>query len=383
MLRRRPFLTLQDHIGCDRGYPGYSAFMSSLICFDTTVPKPDTQGLPVAPHSMETAKSVPDSCRPLFSIVIPVFNRCGPLEGALTSVFGQSCQDFEILVVDDGSTDDPVAVLKRLGDDRVRFLEQDHKGGNAARNLGIDNARGKYVALLDSDDEFRPHHLATMRALLQGTTNTVAYAPVIVQRGPETTYVKPPRALGPDEEMASYLLRERGYVSTSTTVLAAEVARRVRYDEQLRFGQDTDFAIRLWLDGQDFIMASEPAALWEDSYRPDRVSSGRKGPLLIQWLERLRPNISRRAYLGYRGWAIAKGVVFDAPLTALSYYLAAVLSGCYRPRLAAVIFAQIFVSDRLYRIAADWYIAVRGRIALAANAIVREVTPTGAPQNAG
>src|SRR5438128_2719687 len=74
------------------------------------------------------ANAGPSSRRPQFSVVIPIFNRAHLLERVLHSVLLQSCQDFEILVVDDGSTDDPVTVLKRLGDDRIRFLEQNHKG---------------------------------------------------------------------------------------------------------------------------------------------------------------------------------------------------------------------------------------------------------------
>ena len=62
---------------------------------------------------------------PLFSVILPVFNRASQLGRALNSVLAQSCQDFEIIVVDDGSTDDPRAVVEAIGDPRIRFIRQD------------------------------------------------------------------------------------------------------------------------------------------------------------------------------------------------------------------------------------------------------------------
>ena len=120
--------------------------------------------------------------QPFFSVVIPVFNRAGILGAALASVLTQTEQDFEIVVADDGSKDDPKAVIDRLGDPRIRYVRQENRGGGAARNLGIDNARGRFFAFLDSDDVFLPGHLAAMRRLLEGTIGTAGYARMIVDR---------------------------------------------------------------------------------------------------------------------------------------------------------------------------------------------------------
>ncbi|MBV9548705.1 MAG: glycosyltransferase family 2 protein, partial [Alphaproteobacteria bacterium] len=115
---------------------------------------------------------------PFFSVIIPVYNRAHVLRDAIASVQSQSCQDFEIVVVDDGSRDDPAAVVAAIGDPRIRFFRQPNAGGAAARNRGIDEARGFFIAPLDSDDIFLPDHLATMKALLDKTENTVGYARV-------------------------------------------------------------------------------------------------------------------------------------------------------------------------------------------------------------
>ncbi|HEY2069876.1 MAG TPA: glycosyltransferase [Rhizomicrobium sp.] len=291
---------------------------------------------------------------PRFSVVIPVYNRAIPLRRAIDSVLAQSCQDFEIVVVDDGSVDDPESTVRVFSDPRIRFVRQENRGGGAARNAGIDAACGDYVAFLDSDDVFLPHHLAAMERLLAGTNDTVGYAPIVVDRGGGRRMIKPPRAIRPDEHMAEYLLCDRGFVPTITVVLPREIARNVRYDESLRFAQDTDFAIRLFLAGCKFAFAAKPGAVWDDQADPNRVSTGRKGARMVPWLETMRPRIPPRAYYGCRGWMIAKG---SPMLTAFRYYCAAVLRGCYAPKLAATIFLQIFLPDRLYRRIADGVIA--------------------------
>jgi len=291
--------------------------------------------------------------RAFFSVVIPVYNRADALGDAIRAVLAQSEQDFEIVVVDDGSRDDPRRVVETFGDPRIRFFAQANRGGGAARNAGIDQARGRFVAFLDSDDVYLPGHLAAMRKLIDGTTDTVGYARMIVDRGRGRTFLKPPRAIRPGEHMADYLLCERGFVPTITVVVARETAGRVRYHEDLRAAEDTDFAIRLFLAGQRFVMAEEPGAVWRDVPDPGRTSAGRKGGRMIPWLEEMRPRIPARAYHGCRGWAIAKHVATADRLAALELYLSALRRGCYRPGLAGIVFLQIFLSDRAYRAVAD------------------------------
>jgi glycosyltransferase involved in cell wall biosynthesis len=237
-------------------------------------------------------------------------------------------------------------------------VRQENRGGSAARNLAIDSARGRFIAPLDSDDVFLPQHLETMKRLLEGTTNTVGYARMIVDRGDGRTMIKPPRAIRADEHMATYLMCDRGFVPTITVVVERETAHRVRYGESMPFAQDMDFALRLYLDGCKFVMAEEPGAIWQDEYNPNRTSAGRKSTRLIGWLEEMRPRIPAKAYYGAQGWMIAKGVAQTSKLAALKLYLNAVMRGCYRPKMAATIFLQIFFPDWLYRRVTDGMIAL-------------------------
>jgi glycosyltransferase involved in cell wall biosynthesis len=290
---------------------------------------------------------------PFFSVIIPVYDRAEPLRRAIESVLVQSCQDFEIIVVDDGSKDNPRAVADSFYDPRIRFVCQPNGGAGKARNTAIDQALGRFIAPLDSDDLFLPHHLASMKAALGNTSDRVGYARIQVDRGCGRVFVKPPRALRASEDMAVYLLCDRGFVPTITLVVPRDAAARIRYDEDLWPAQDTDFAIRLSLAGYQFHMLEEPGAVWRDGYDPARVSAGRGGSKLGAWLERMRPRITPRAYHGGRGWAFAKLIAPERPLAGLGLYLNAVLRGCYRPSTAAIIFLQIVLGRSGYRRLAD------------------------------
>ncbi|HEX2591119.1 MAG TPA: glycosyltransferase family 2 protein [Rhizomicrobium sp.] len=290
---------------------------------------------------------------PFFSVVVPAYNRAHVLERSLRSVLTQTFQDFEIVVVDDGSSDNPRAVVDAIGDPRIRFLHQENQGGAAARNTGIDAAIGRFIAFLDSDDIFLPHHLQSMHDLLDGTTNTVGYARVFVDRGDGRTILKPPRAIRPDEDMATYLLCDRGFVPTISTVVENKTAKAVKYSTGYRYGDDTNFAVNLYLAGCKFAMLDEPAAIWQDTHDPARTSSGRKGLRLEQWIEDMRPRIPAIAYHGCRGWVIAKGVAQTDKWKALKLYLTALWHRCYSPGLAVIVFLQIFLPDNAYRSLAD------------------------------
>lgn len=101
-----------------------------------------------------------------FSVVIPVYNGQGHIHRSVDSVLAQSFEDFEIVVVNDGSTDDTAAVVKQLAlkdkKGRLRFVERENGGVAAARNTGIKESRGDYVCFLDSDDQWLEDHLARL-----------------------------------------------------------------------------------------------------------------------------------------------------------------------------------------------------------------------------
>ena len=104
---------------------------------------------------------------PIFSVVMPVFNKAPHVERAISSVLSQSFTNLELLIVDDASTDESSSRIHQFSDARLRLFKRlaPGAGGYAARNLGVQESRGEWVAFLDADDEWLPGHLEAMEGL--------------------------------------------------------------------------------------------------------------------------------------------------------------------------------------------------------------------------
>ncbi|GEL69066.1 glycosyltransferase family 2 protein [Myxococcus virescens] len=186
---------------------------------------------------------------PFFSVIIPTYNRARLLEAALASVFAQEERDFEVLVVDDGSTDDTLETLARYGE-QVRVLSQRNAGPGTARNLGIQEARGTYVAFLDSDDVWFPWTLATYRQVLEaeGTSLVLGTAALFSRAETLATVSREPLQV---LRFADYLASAEDRTPRTACVLAVrtEALRRVGGFTPLRIsGEDYDLLYRLGTD---------------------------------------------------------------------------------------------------------------------------------------
>ncbi|MEL7221748.1 MAG: glycosyltransferase family 2 protein, partial [Bacteroidota bacterium] len=105
---------------------------------------------------------------PFFSIIIPTYNRAAYLPHAIKSVMDQVFADWELLIVDDGSTDDTRKVVQPfLSDERIRYHWQENRELNGARNTGVRLARGRYIAFLDDDDQYLVNHLSVLANYLK------------------------------------------------------------------------------------------------------------------------------------------------------------------------------------------------------------------------
>jgi glycosyltransferase involved in cell wall biosynthesis len=198
----------------------------------------------------------------LFSVIIPTFNRAALLRHALESVFQQEFRDFEVIVVDDGSTEDMGPLIEEFRG-RAAFLRQQNAGPGPARNRGAQAARGDYLAFLDSDDLWFPWTLAAFARLI-GQYNSPAIlsaqlAPFHDEGGLSAVHDQPAQAEVFDDYFASNF---RGYfVGAGMSVL--------RRDEFLKTGgfraghvnaEDHDLILRMGI-APGFVQVLQPATL--------------------------------------------------------------------------------------------------------------------------
>jgi len=167
--------------------------------------------------------------KPVISIVIPTYQHAREISACLSSIFAQTFSSYEIIVVNDGSTDDTLEVLKPFRD-RIKLIDQENRGGNAARNRGFDASRGDFLLFCDADIVMRPDMLEKMLLALQDHPEA-SYAYSSFKFGWKFFKLWP---------FDAAKLRQMNYIHT-TSLLRRE--HFPRFDEKIRRLQDWD----LWL----------------------------------------------------------------------------------------------------------------------------------------
>jgi glycosyltransferase involved in cell wall biosynthesis len=161
------------------------------------------------------------------SVIIPVYNRSGVLSRAIDSVLSQDLHDFELVVVDDGSSDGSADVISAYGDPRVRVIQLDeHAGSNAARNAGIRAARSGLLAFLDSDDVFLPHKLSTVVAEFEQRPELDVLVDSFVKHCPGTLRARHNPRVASTEEFRRRLFSRELWKSTSAITVRRDAAFR-------------------------------------------------------------------------------------------------------------------------------------------------------------
>jgi glycosyltransferase involved in cell wall biosynthesis len=187
---------------------------------------------------------------PRVSVIIPAYNASRYIPEALDSVFAQSFQDLEVIVVNDGSSDTPqLQAALRPYAGRLFYIEQPNRGVSAARNFAIQRARGDLLAFLDADDVWLPQYLEVQVNFLNEHPGAVAAVSDVLRFGESAPKPYERRMLGSDNiNLLSFddmLRRKGGQLPSATVVRRASALASGLFDESLRVGEDIDFCIRV------------------------------------------------------------------------------------------------------------------------------------------
>jgi glycosyltransferase involved in cell wall biosynthesis len=183
-------------------------------------------------------------------VIIPTFNRARMVCDAIDSVLAQTMREFEVIVVDDGSTDDTAAVIRSryAGEPRVRYFTKENGGTGRARDHGLGHARGEYVALLDDDDLWLPRHLESQVACLDAHADVdLVVCDARLEGAKRTGTIFGHRGYRlPDSVEA---MAQSAWAVPTTIVMRTDVARAVGFRSEFRQTEDTDFLWRFTLAG--------------------------------------------------------------------------------------------------------------------------------------
>lgn len=231
------------------------------------------------------------------SVVIPAFQAAGTIERALKSVLGQTAPPREVLVVDDGSTDDTVDRARSLGDPRIRVIRlPTNSGAAAARNAGCAEAVGEWIAFLDADDAWHPEKLARQLAVIDAPDVVLVGCDCLLHQpsGQSTRFYD---AVPPADGLDAWrVLLSRNFLPTPTVLVRrASLVTVGGFDPSLVVGEDLDLWIRVAEQGRVLIVREPLASVY---WRADSVlRRNPRGefldvlPMIERHLRRLRDRI--------------------------------------------------------------------------------------------
>ena len=178
----------------------------------------------------------------LFSIVIPLYNKAHTVVGTIESVLDQTFQEFEIVVVDDGSTDDGAKIIARhFTDPRIRIVTQEQRGPGPARNRGVEEAVHELIAFLDADDLWLSDFLMTMKKAVDEFPDAGTYCCGGVSRNPDGSgYIRSLRRFGEESQEVDFLSYPWFFTNASSIVVRKSIFTFVGgFPDHWKYGEDS------------------------------------------------------------------------------------------------------------------------------------------------
>lgn len=190
---------------------------------------------------------------PFISVIIPVYNKANFLAKTLQSVFDQKFKDFEVIIVNDGSTDNSLELIEQFKDKRLQVFNQGNQGASMARNFGINQAQSKWIALLDADDIWSDNHLEeicnTIQKLPKAKVVSTAYQIELYYNFvKQPAFSKPrPKAISYIDDYFAYSLIDPLFWTSTLAFTKTSFKETGGFDPTLKTGQDIDLIIRFAL----------------------------------------------------------------------------------------------------------------------------------------
>ena len=184
--------------------------------------------------------------QPLFSIVVPTYNREKFIIFAIQSVIDQTFKNWELIIVDDGSTDNTKEIVLSFNDDRIKYIYQENQERSAARNHGISKANGKYVCFLDSDDKFEESHLQNLyNRSKNNTNNDIIFITNAQIQNKEGKLISKKEVIHRKNKLETILLNS---ITPGQLCIPSKLIKENLFNTHIRISEDTELLLRLVKD---------------------------------------------------------------------------------------------------------------------------------------
>lgn len=192
--------------------------------------------------------------KPFFSVIISVYNKASHISATIDSVLNQSYSEFEVIIINDGSSDGSKAILDALEDPRIQILHQDNKGVSHARNTGISMAKANYIALIDGDDLWHKDYLKRMYETIHAYSDHSVFSCAIAHKYNDSV-VPVPYSFEQNSEVLilNYFKASEKHsaLSGSSIVFNKDILQTTgSFNTTIRSGEDTDLWIRIGINYQ-------------------------------------------------------------------------------------------------------------------------------------
>ena len=175
----------------------------------------------------------------MISVVIPLYNKAHCITRTLKTVLNQTFKEFEIVIVNDGSTDNGASVVKQFNDSRIKIISQKNQGVSVARNVGVENSKYEHIAFLDADDEWLPEYLATMKKAIDQFPDAGMYCCAGKVRNNTGTYSRIANKYKGQIREINYFENPHVFTHTSATIVSKIAFNKTQgFPTGMRLNQD-------------------------------------------------------------------------------------------------------------------------------------------------